>query len=781
MPYRSCVINFADSEYAQNTSIASWQSDGTLNRIFPTDGLAYNNRPAHPDHVAIFLALASSLANTVPNDHCQLFHPYLTYSNLFDGNYKYTIPYNMGVNPLSANSTLGKIEQIVNDAQLDFVKFELQYLKEILYFADEERSRLLWDNNFLMAYYALLLHNNFNSENWQETFKTHSFTFTSDECHIAPNDNDQAIHRSLFIYKTTNDIASMKAKIVRFIDVWINKRNKESKHVSFSTHPKTSEIRNYELGNSLRSTRIFNNPNWMNERILDSRLSSCTPYLLTEANDSIFESMACETYIKGWNSFQKYASPYRRSGNYTPTVALNALTIIWRKQVETYKEELINGTRTKTVLATSFVEYYDNVLTRILNSNPMVFTHAHFPRIKFCFGCDTICAYEYGHHPVLYGLWIGKSEHRTLCIKCINTYYIQTNSYIDAYLPLSMYISSVHGVMPVDSTAPRYVTMSNPSISIIQDYRYDVLRVLKFQSLAEGKVQHFGSAIPGELYFGVELELEVIKGKANNEATAQALHELTGKKTVCFKRDGSIGYGFEVVSAPMTEDVHCMANNVWQQICESVHRPNMMAHSRPNLGLHIHVSRSGLSGLTIGKLIYFVNSPVNSSFISTVAGRDANSFCKKFSKTITSDVKVHKETMVNMSTDTRTQRTVSYATRDPRGGDRYQAINVLPKHTIEFRIFKSTLSWRSICAKIQFVKSLIDYVNQSSVRQLTFKEYIKWLQLPNNKGRYQFIYRWLVFKRFIERQDRFDPKLSEQGNQEGYEINMYNEQDVEAA
>ena len=78
-----------------------------------------------------------------------------------------------------------------------------------------------------------------------------------------------------------------------------------------------------------------------------------------------------------------------------------------------------------------------------------------------------------------------------------------------------------------------------------------------------------------------------------------------------------------------------------------------------------------------------------------------------------------------------------------RSGERRKAINICPKHTVEFRIFRSTDKPQNIRAYIQFVDIVTDLANMASVKYIGWsniarlaktRKYNELIELMEGKG-----------------------------------------------
>jgi len=108
--------------------------------------------------------------------------------------------------------------------------------------------------------------------------------------------------------------------------------------------------------------------------------------------------------------------------------------------------------------------------------------------------------------------------------------------------------------------------------------------------------------------------------------------------------------------------------------------------------------------LTIAKMLLFINAKENTNFITMIAGRSANHYCKVSQKTL-KDVRYCK--------------------------DRYEALNLINRGTVEFRIFRGTLKRAVFFKCLEFCDALIqfcgncNYGMSDSRRVDKFIEYVK--------------------------------------------------------
>lgn len=220
-----------------------------------------------------------------------------------------------------------------------------------------------------------------------------------------------------------------------------------------------------------------------------------------------------------------------------------------------------------------------------------------------------------------------------------------------------------------------------------------------------------------ELKAGVELEVEVINDDDRYDLAQAALDKL-GEDFVILKNDGSLENGFEIVSAPADFSVHYTR---WDRFFANRPR-NLRSWDAPDdsCGMHVHVSRSALSALQLGKILVFINDPDNVAFVERMAGRSSSDYAK-FKKKKLSD-----------------------GGRERADEEKYMAVNTLHKKTIEFRIFKGTLNIERFKGNLEFVEAVCKFSSPAtgSAANLTKEAFVEYVR-PRRKL-YPHLYNRLV-------------------------------------
>lgn len=205
-----------------------------------------------------------------------------------------------------------------------------------------------------------------------------------------------------------------------------------------------------------------------------------------------------------------------------------------------------------------------------------------------------------------------------------------------------------------------------------------------------------------KLFLGVELELEVTTGSKSKVA------EQILKDPLYCKSDGSIDYGFEIVTHPCTMAYH-KKQMKWDDMLAKLIKAKCKSHDTNTCGLHIHVSKKALSHIEAIRLGIFVN--LNCENFETLARRTQSHYSKfKF-------IKKGRESNKQTSKEKGEYLNVI------NNSDRYEALNYQNHSTIEFRLYKGTLKYHTLISTIELTHAVCYFVKQvDSTLNLVDKE-----------------------------------------------------------
>lgn len=216
-------------------------------------------------------------------------------------------------------------------------------------------------------------------------------------------------------------------------------------------------------------------------------------------------------------------------------------------------------------------------------------------------------------------------------------------------------------------------------------------------------------------HFGVELEVEC---QADREESAQQIHDWfatnrPANEQLFYEEDGSLNEGFEMISQPMGLDKH---REIWKWVEQKNLIRNLRSHNTSTCGLHVHVSKAGLTALTISKAVCFVNNPSNKALIKAIARRYSSGYCRAKHVTLADGAK---------------------------RGDKYEMINLNKSQTIEFRIFRGSLNYNAIQASIEFSNAVLNFAASTSMEELTELKFLEFLYKPEQRMDTKFLRAYL--------------------------------------
>lgn len=195
----------------------------------------------------------------------------------------------------------------------------------------------------------------------------------------------------------------------------------------------------------------------------------------------------------------------------------------------------------------------------------------------------------------------------------------------------------------------------------------------------------------------------------------------TGKGAIC-KEDGSLpeNTGLEFVTVPMLLDQH-------RAVLRAAFRSKfgdgcVSAWNYSKCGMHVHLARSSLSNLTLGKMLCFMHSPHNSPFHVAIAGRHSSyaAFLP------------HRSEVSNGLPLKAAQ------------SEKYSALNV-KKSTVEFRIFRPSCRFETLLKNLCYVLAVRDFCRQSSASKfaLGWEQFLSWLGHTDARLAYRELDAWL--------------------------------------
>ena len=222
------------------------------------------------------------------------------------------------------------------------------------------------------------------------------------------------------------------------------------------------------------------------------------------------------------------------------------------------------------------------------------------------------------------------------------------------------------------------------------------------------------------LILGIENEVQVRgSSRLGRDDLAYNITQHDLKDFAICKEDSSIGYGFEIVSKPATFEYHKTAWDIFFQNSARYLR----SYRDTTTGLHIHINRSFLSRVAVGKILEFVNSDVNKSFISAVSGREQTHYCMRHNSLKIKNEKTYRD----------------------RGAFHIYCDGT-PTH--EFRCFSGNVKKESFFKTLEFVVAICHYVkNECPNLNINYSDFV--LYVRKNHFNFPYLFNWLMKKGYL--------------------------------
>jgi hypothetical protein len=240
-----------------------------------------------------------------------------------------------------------------------------------------------------------------------------------------------------------------------------------------------------------------------------------------------------------------------------------------------------------------------------------------------------------------------------------------------------------------------------------------------------------------KVLIGLELEVE-INDRNNRESKAQELIDAIQCHTdakgldhrYCqLERDGSLDYGFEIVTGFTGLDVHRKQLEFFKNPWSGVR-----SHNTSTCGLHVHICKSDMTLYHGAKLILFINDEKNHSLIKALARRTESGYAK---------IKNKKDNIVWLKNARETRNPLNNL-----NADRYEALNFQNPNTIEFRLFKGTLRYETIQACLEFSFLSWHFTRNASIKDLTIEKFLEFINKPENRSDSIYLRSYLEHKGF---------------------------------
>lgn len=231
---------------------------------------------------------------------------------------------------------------------------------------------------------------------------------------------------------------------------------------------------------------------------------------------------------------------------------------------------------------------------------------------------------------------------------------------------------------------------------------------------------------PHNLVTGVELEVEHVNycSESTNDIVWN-LNKMLGFNTIC-SRDGSIEDGFEIVSQPFSlafiRENEERIKEALKYLIDHGYRGDQV----DTCGLHLHINREAFGSKfseqnkNIDKLILFFETYKQELFRFS---RRSASKLQRWAKFLSD----YKHVNVDADTDSAKRlKSLEYIGKTKSSvEERYCAVNLMNDNTVEIRIFKSSLNYKTLFATIELIHTLVRrIVNSESLEDFSWNNVV---------------------------------------------------------
>ncbi len=213
----------------------------------------------------------------------------------------------------------------------------------------------------------------------------------------------------------------------------------------------------------------------------------------------------------------------------------------------------------------------------------------------------------------------------------------------------------------------------------------------------------------GPLFFGIENEMGLGRGV---ESFGKHLSATFHRNDLYYVYDGSIkprDTGVEIVCHPRSFD------EVYKSNFEEMFKHDSIEENA-TCGMHVHLSKEAFTRPHLFKFLCFFYEW--KTFVEKIAGR-------KYSEHILEDYSGNKK---KQCAEDSGYKEMARKARLKGGQDRYQAINLVPEHTVEVRVFKGATCVEELYKNVEFCDALFHYTKSVKRKEMSEKGFRKFVE-----------------------------------------------------
>jgi hypothetical protein len=216
-----------------------------------------------------------------------------------------------------------------------------------------------------------------------------------------------------------------------------------------------------------------------------------------------------------------------------------------------------------------------------------------------------------------------------------------------------------------------------------------------------------------------------------DKVTFPLLKALGGdQRMIYLKRDGSINYGFEIVSHPMSL-LYIQQNKIFETI--DSFKNVLKSYRTTTCGFHVHMSKEDFTPHHLYKFQQFQYK--HHTLRRRVGQRNDNHYAE-----VGDQYKGATRSKELAKRSASSHRNYKHGNGGV-GGNRYEIINLRPSKTVEMRYFKGNLRADRLYKNIEWLTAVYWFTKDTPESQLTVKNFREYLE--QNKKYYPNLYTFL--------------------------------------
>lgn len=210
-----------------------------------------------------------------------------------------------------------------------------------------------------------------------------------------------------------------------------------------------------------------------------------------------------------------------------------------------------------------------------------------------------------------------------------------------------------------------------------------------------------------------------------------------------YERDGSIGYGIEIISQPMSLKYYHANINKFKKLFSICEEFGYVSTKGGKCGLHIHFSRSafGFTNEIYQKYINEIGETKTKKIEKIRVDKTIENICLILETYREEFIKISGRRQSQMSwcrfeTDDNNIINIKRQVKKKKksGGshhERYKVVNTTNNNTVEIRLCRGTLLWESFHTRILLIYHLVD-IARNYTGLISFKKIIEWKESEKN-------------------------------------------------